>query len=143
MTTNRFPSAAALGGLLGLLLLLYAGIFAHRDVIGVDIMEARNLITAREMIETGRWLVPTLHGEPRLAKPPLPTWLTAGAMLLPASWVFGLLYEGVSAGVAFGFGAACAMGAAALMAWWVPHRRAVGATGGTEITRASGATERT
>ncbi len=69
--------------------------------------------------------------------------LTAGAMLLPASWVFGLLYEGVSAGVAFGFGAACAMGAAALMAWWVPHRRAVGATGGTEITRASGATERT
>ena len=82
MSTNRFPSAAVLGGLLGLLLLLYAGIFAHRDVIGVDIMEARNLITAREMIETGRWFIPTLHGEPRLAKPPLPTWLTAGAMLL-------------------------------------------------------------
>ena len=82
MSAPCLRSAALLGGLLGLLILLYAGIFAHRDVLGVDIMEARNLITAREMIETGHWFLPTLHGEPRLAKPPLPTWLTAGAMLL-------------------------------------------------------------
>jgi 4-amino-4-deoxy-L-arabinose transferase-like glycosyltransferase len=68
--------------MLGLSILLYATVFAHRDILGVDIMEARNLITAREMIETDHWLLPTLHGAPRLAKPPLPTWLTAGAMLL-------------------------------------------------------------
>jgi hypothetical protein len=72
MSAPCLRSAALLGGLLGLLILLYAGIFAHRDVLGVDIMEARNLITAREMIETGHWFLPTLHGEPRLAKPPLP-----------------------------------------------------------------------
>jgi 4-amino-4-deoxy-L-arabinose transferase-like glycosyltransferase len=68
--------------LIGLALLLYASVFAHRNVLGVDIMEARNLITAQEMIETGHWFLPTLHGEPRLAKPPLPTWLTAAAILL-------------------------------------------------------------
>lgn len=81
MSDKRIPSIPTLCGLLGLLLLLYAGIFAHPDVLGVDIMEARNLITAREMIETGHWFLPTMHGEPRLAKPPLPTWLTAAAMI--------------------------------------------------------------
>lgn len=70
------------GVLIGVLLLVTAGVFVHRDLLGVDIMEARNLITAREMIETGHWFLPTLHGEPRLAKPPLPTWLTAVAMQL-------------------------------------------------------------
>lgn len=82
MSAFNNRSIVLLGGMLGLLVLLYAGIFAHRDVLGVDIMEARNLITAEEMIGTGHWLLPTLHGEPRLAKPPLPTWLTAGAMLI-------------------------------------------------------------
>ncbi len=82
MPAPYIRSTALMGGVLGLLILLYAGIFAHRAVLGVDIMEARNLITAKEMIETGHWFLPTLHGEARLAKPPLPTWLTAGAMLL-------------------------------------------------------------
>ncbi|MGE4587191.1 MAG: ArnT family glycosyltransferase [Mangrovibacterium sp.] len=40
-------------------------------------MEARNFVTAREMLEKGNWLVPTMNGELRLAKPPLPTWITA------------------------------------------------------------------
>jgi 4-amino-4-deoxy-L-arabinose transferase-like glycosyltransferase len=40
-------------------------------------MEARNFVTAREMIEKGNWLVPTMNGELRIAKPPLPTWITA------------------------------------------------------------------
>lgn len=81
--THRLSGFAALCCiLLGLLFLLTAGTFAHRSLLGVDIMEARNLITAQEMIETGHWFLPTMHGELRLAKPPLPTWLTAGAMLL-------------------------------------------------------------
>ncbi len=82
MITDRMRILTLMAVMLGLSLLLYATVFVHRDVLGVDIMEARNLITAKEMIETGHWLLPTLHGEPRLAKPPLPTWLTAGAILL-------------------------------------------------------------
>ena len=82
MITDRMRILTLMASMLGLSLLMYATVFVHRDVLGVDIMEARNLITAKEMIETGHWLLPTLHGEPRLAKPPLPTWLTAGAILL-------------------------------------------------------------
>ncbi len=44
--------------------------------MGVDIMETRNFITVREMLESGDWLHPTMNGELRLAKPPLPTWIT-------------------------------------------------------------------
>ena len=40
-------------------------------------MEARNFITAREMLQDGNWLLTTINGEPRYQKPPLPTWLTA------------------------------------------------------------------
>jgi MFS family permease len=45
--------------------------------------------------------------------------LVLGAMLLPASLLFGWLWEGVSATVAFGFSAACALAAAALLTAWV------------------------
>ncbi len=45
--------------------------------MGVDIMETRNFITVRELLESGDWLQPTMNGELRLAKPPLPTWITA------------------------------------------------------------------
>jgi 4-amino-4-deoxy-L-arabinose transferase-like glycosyltransferase len=40
-------------------------------------MEARNFITAREMIDDGNWLLTTMNGEARYEKPPLPTWITA------------------------------------------------------------------
>ncbi len=42
-----------------------------------SIMEARNLISARETLRTGNWLFPTLWGNPRLRKPPMPIWLSA------------------------------------------------------------------
>lgn len=45
--------------------------------------------------------------------------LTAGAFLLPASVVFGWLYEGAGPLAAFSFSAACALGAAVLLAVWV------------------------
>jgi 4-amino-4-deoxy-L-arabinose transferase-like glycosyltransferase len=45
--------------------------------LNITIMEARNFVTAREMVEDGSYLIPTLNGEYRLQKPPLPTWLTA------------------------------------------------------------------
>lgn len=49
----------------------------HLGLIQTNIMEARNLITAREMAEDGNWIFTTLNGQPRYEKPPLPTWLTA------------------------------------------------------------------
>ena len=58
---------------------------AHLDVLLINIMEARNFITAREMIVEGNWLLTTINGEPRYQKPPLPTWLTAFSAL-----IFGL-----------------------------------------------------
>jgi len=48
-------------------------------------MEARNFITAREMIQDSNWILTTLNGEPRYQKPPLPTWLTAISAM-----IFGL-----------------------------------------------------
>ena len=52
------------------------------SMLDVTIMEARNLITAREMVNDGNWLLTTLNGEPRYQKPPLPTWLTACTALI-------------------------------------------------------------
>ena len=43
----------------------------------VSIMEARNFITAREMVTDGNWLLTTMNGVARYEKPPLPTWLSA------------------------------------------------------------------
>lgn len=54
-------------------LLLLSGL----DKIDVNIMEARNFISAREMVENKEYLLTTLNNQPRYEKPPLPTWLTA------------------------------------------------------------------
>lgn len=51
--------------------------FVNNRTLQPDIMESRNLVTAREMVKTGEWLVPTMNGELRLEKPPLPTWVSA------------------------------------------------------------------
>ncbi|WP_461632291.1 ArnT family glycosyltransferase [Labilibaculum euxinus] len=63
--------------ILFLLVVCYFAFFFANSSFFVNIMEARNFVTAREMIEKGNWLVPTMNGELRLAKPPLPTWITA------------------------------------------------------------------
>lgn len=49
--------------------------FANGGALPTDIMESRNIVTAREMVSDGNWLVPTMNGELRLEKPPLPTWV--------------------------------------------------------------------
>ena len=53
------------------------------DAIPVTIMEARNFISAREMITDDNWILTTMNGEARYQKPPLPTWITA---------IFGMLF---------------------------------------------------
>lgn len=56
-------------------LLLLSGL----DKIEINIMEARNFISAREMVQNKEYLLTTLNNEPRYQKPPLPTWLTAAS----------------------------------------------------------------
>ena len=61
-----------------LLILLFLGVaafFIQNKVLDANIMEARNIVTAREMVNEGHWIVPTMNGELRLEKPPLPTWI--------------------------------------------------------------------
>lgn len=62
-----------------ILLLTVTTFFVFNTALPTDIMECRNLITAHEMATDGNWLVPTMNGELRLEKPPLPTWI-AGAI---------------------------------------------------------------
>lgn len=78
--------------------------YAH--LLPVSIMEARNFITAREMLQENNWLLTTLNGEPRYEKPPLPTWITTvfaylfgvanvWALRLPAILMLGFTGIGV------------------------------------------------
>jgi len=62
------------------LVVLFISIFLHSDFVPVMELEAMNFMTAREILQTGSWLIPTLDGEPRIAKPPFPTWITALAI---------------------------------------------------------------
>ncbi len=64
------------------ILVAVTAFWANNHVLMSDIMESRNLVTAREMVEDGHWMVPTMNGDLRLEKPPLPTWLTALPMLV-------------------------------------------------------------
>lgn len=49
--------------------------------------------------------------------------LTGGVMLLPASLVFGWLWQSFSPVTAFGFSASCALAASALLRFWVKAGR--------------------
>ena len=69
-TIEKYP-------ILSLAVLVLLMLLIHLDIPNISIMEARNFITSREMIQDNHWLLPTMNGEPRYQKPPLPTWLTA------------------------------------------------------------------
>jgi len=63
----------------------------HLDVPNVTIMEARNFITSREIINDNHWLLTTMNGEARYQKPPLPTWLsTVSGILFGVNSLFAL-----------------------------------------------------
>ncbi|KUG07800.1 ArnT family glycosyltransferase [Solirubrum puertoriconensis] len=66
-------------------LVLGCGLFVELGAPEIGLMEARNFVAAREIHAGGSWLLPTMNGELRLAKPPLPTWLVAGVMHLTGS----------------------------------------------------------
>lgn len=60
-----------------LLILAAVTFIANNAALPADYMESRNLATAQEMVATGEYLIPTMNGELRLEKPPLPTWIAA------------------------------------------------------------------
>jgi 4-amino-4-deoxy-L-arabinose transferase-like glycosyltransferase len=69
-----------LGILLSLAGLLF---FLGLGTLGLtDRDEGSNAEAAREMVETGDWVTPTLNGEPRFAKPVFIYWLTSAAYRL-------------------------------------------------------------
>jgi 4-amino-4-deoxy-L-arabinose transferase-like glycosyltransferase len=62
-------------------MVMVLSLFLNLEAGDPTLMEARNFVTAREMTENGNWLLPTMNGHLRLAKPPLPTWMTTLAGL--------------------------------------------------------------
>ena len=60
---EKYP-IALLSGVVLLMLLI------HLEVPNMTIMEARNFITAREMVQDNHWLLTTMNGEARYQKPP-------------------------------------------------------------------------
>lgn len=72
-----FLHVGLLFGLALLLLMLDLGTPALTDRD-----EGSNAEAAREMLESGDWISPTLNGEPRFAKPALVYWLMAGTYKL-------------------------------------------------------------
>jgi 4-amino-4-deoxy-L-arabinose transferase-like glycosyltransferase len=74
---------AALRGTLLLLVLSVLLAFAFQGSRGLyETTEGRYAESAREMLETGDWLVPHLDYEPHWSKPPLTYWALAGGMAL-------------------------------------------------------------
>ncbi|MDU1891343.1 MAG: glycosyltransferase family 39 protein [Dysgonomonas sp.] len=72
--------------------------FVNNQVIPADLMEARNLATAQEMVRSGDYLIPRMNGELRLEKPPLPTWIAAGIEnIIPGNLVVQRYAAGLSA----------------------------------------------
>ena len=72
-------SATRLARAITLAVVCFITFFVNNDVIIPDIMESRNIITAREMVADDNWIVTTMNGDYRFEKPPLPTWFTAAA----------------------------------------------------------------
>ncbi|MDC7954854.1 glycosyltransferase family 39 protein [Fusobacterium simiae] len=51
----------------------------------IDSSEARNLISAREILQNSNWWTPTLNGHFYFENPPLPVWITAFVMMITRS----------------------------------------------------------
>ena len=76
------------------ILLVLIGAFIYLPFLGVpawDGNEPIRVIVAKEMMKTGNWLMPVLHGQPYYAKPPLMNWLIAAS-----GSVFGIVNEWTS-----------------------------------------------
>ncbi|HLS29277.1 MAG TPA: glycosyltransferase family 39 protein [Flavobacteriaceae bacterium] len=66
-----------------IVLVVFSIFFVNLDMLHLNMMETRNMLTAREMVNLKHWVLTTMNNLPRYEKPPLPTWITA---------VFGYLF---------------------------------------------------
>jgi 4-amino-4-deoxy-L-arabinose transferase-like glycosyltransferase len=72
-------------------IVVFLMLLIHLEVPNITIMEARNFITAREIVNDNNWLLTTMNGEARYQKPPFPTWMTAiSGLLLGINNVYAL-----------------------------------------------------
>ena len=82
--------------ILTIVIVVLAMLCINISTLDITIMEARNFITAREMLTDGNWLLTTMNGEPRYQKPPLPTWLAAfSALIFGIKNIFALRLPGI------------------------------------------------
>lgn len=71
-----------------IVIVCFFAFIVNNQVIPADLMESRNLATAQEMVRNNNYLIPTMNGELRLEKPPLPTWIAAAVEnLIPGNLV--------------------------------------------------------
>ena len=79
-----------------IILLVLLMLLPTLNILDVTIMEARNFITAREMLLDNNWILTTMNGEARYEKPPLPTWITAiSGLIFGIKSTFGLRLPGI------------------------------------------------
>jgi 4-amino-4-deoxy-L-arabinose transferase-like glycosyltransferase len=72
-------------------LLLLVTVVIYLPFLGLaawDGNEPLRVIIAKDMLKTGNWVIPMLHGKPYFVKPPLMNWLVAGSIS-----VFGAFNE--------------------------------------------------
>lgn len=79
---------------LWLLVAVTIGIYLPRlTTLTIRGEESRRAVIAREMVDTGDWLVPRTQGVPRLSRPPLQNWMIAGIATVSggmSSWAIRL-----------------------------------------------------
>jgi hypothetical protein len=68
--------------------------FIYLPFLGLPVWDGNEplrVIIAKEMLKTGDWITPMLHGKPYFTKPPMMNWLIAGSGIL-----FGVVNEWTS-----------------------------------------------
>jgi 4-amino-4-deoxy-L-arabinose transferase-like glycosyltransferase len=76
------------------LLLFLMTAFIYLPFLGLPVWDGNEplrVIIAKEMLKTGNWIIPMLHGNPYFTKPPMMNWLIAGSGSL-----FGVVNEWTS-----------------------------------------------
>ena len=88
------PSAEKSRSLRDCFLLVFICAIIYIPLLGTPVWdgnEPMRVIAAKEMLRTGNWIMPMLHGRPYFAKPPLMNWLIAASVRL-----FGVVNEWTS-----------------------------------------------
>lgn len=60
-----------------IIVLCLAAFFVNNSALSTDGKEAKIVVTARDIANTGNWMSPTMNGAPCLSTPPLAAWVAA------------------------------------------------------------------